>query len=48
VKAKPAKKKLDKAASNFLDSSSENLASKKPAAEKPKPKPKPAKHDRDF
>lgn len=42
VKAKPAKKKLDKAASNFLDSSSDNLASKKPAAEKPKAKPKPA------
>ena len=42
VKAKPAKKKLDKAASNFLDSSSDNMASKKPAAEKPKAKPKPA------
>ena len=42
MKAKPAKKKLDKAASNFLDSSSDNMASKKPAAEKPKAKPKPA------
>jgi hypothetical protein len=44
-KAKPAKKKLDKAATNFLGDSFEEPAKKKPAAPKPKPaaeKPKPA------